>query len=77
MSANMVGSLGLILDIIGVCLLFVFGFPQPKLEKGNALLLEEDDEEAVGRRKVWVAMSLVALACLVAGFGLQLWAIWI
>ena len=77
MSANEVGSLGLILDIVGVCLLFVFGFPQPKLEKGNALLLEEDDEEAVGRRKVWVVMSLVALACLVAGFGLQLLAIWI
>ena len=77
MTAKIVGSLGLILDIIGVVILFKFGFPQPDLSGESKLLLAGDDPDAPRRRKVWVVVSLVGLACLVGGFALQLWALWI
>jgi hypothetical protein len=77
MCANVVGSLGLILDILGVCILFKFGFPQPDLDDSIKLVLEEKDKDAPRRRRVYVAMSLTGLVCLIGGFGLQLLAFWI
>ena len=75
MSAKVVGSLGLILDIIGVCILFKFAFPQPDLSEGVHLTWGKD--ASVGkRRRYYVARSFVGLACLTGGFALQLLAIW-
>ena len=77
MSSNLVGSLGLVLDIIGVCILFKFGFPQPDLDDHIKLIAEGSDPDAPRRRRIYVTMSSIGLVCLVGGFGLQLWAIWI
>jgi hypothetical protein len=76
MSANVVGSLGLILDIVGVCILFKFGFPQPDLDDSIKIVAEGRDPDAPRRRRIYVVMSLVGLVCLIGGFGLQLVAIW-
>ena len=71
------GSLGLILDIVGVCILFKFGFPQPDLDDSIKLVTEGKDPDAPRRRRVYVVMSMIGLLSLVGGFGLQLLAIWI
>jgi hypothetical protein len=76
MTAKLVGSLGLVLDIVGVCILFKFGFPQPDLDDSIKLVLEESDPDAPKRRKLYVTMSVSGLVCLVAGFALQLLAVW-
>jgi hypothetical protein len=76
MSKEWVGSLGLILDIIGVCILFRFGFPQPDVSDAIHIVAEGDDPNAWKKRWLYYAMSGLALVCLVAGFGLQLSAVW-
>ena len=76
MTAKVVGSLGLVLDIVGVCILFRFGFPQPDLDDSIKIVGRGKDPEVAGKRKLYMTMSIVALLFLVAGFGLQLTAIW-
>jgi hypothetical protein len=77
MSANAINSLGLILDMIGVCVLFKFGFPQPDLGDHINIVAEGKDPDAPKRRRLYVGMSLLGLVCLVGGFGLQLGATWL
>ena len=76
MSSHWVGSLGLVLDIVGVCILFKFGFPQPDLDDEIKIVTESKDPKAAGRRRLYVVMSSIALVCLIAGFALQLTAVW-
>jgi hypothetical protein len=76
MTTKLVGSIGLILDIIGVCILFKFGFPQPDLDGGNKLIWGKDPS-VENKRKKYVAMSVIGLVCLIAGFCFQLLAIWL
>ena len=79
-------SSGLILNMIGVLVVFVFGYPQPDYDNGCGLTLEEltviDDEghtekeleERNRRNKKWhKAWALLGLLYLLAGFGFQLW----
>jgi hypothetical protein len=76
MSADAVGSIGLGLDILGVCILFKFGFPQPDLSDSIKIVAEGSDPDAPRKRRTYVVMSLLGLVCLVGGFGFQLLAIW-
>jgi hypothetical protein len=76
MTPKVIASVGLVLDIIGVCILFKFGFPQPDLDDSIKLVLEESDPDAPRKRRLYVAMSVAGLVCLISGFGLQLWALW-
>ena len=76
MSGKWLTSIGLVLDIIGVCLLFVYGFPQPDLDDTIKLVSEQKDPDAPRKRRRWVWMSGIGLACLVVGFLLQLWGTW-
>ena len=70
-------SLGLILDIVGVVLLFFFGLPVEDVSKfgGQQLLWPAGEEqerlnqERYRRRQL---LSRMALVCLVSGFTLQL-----
>ena len=71
--ANIINSLGLSLDIIGVALLFRYGLPPENVSRTGAQLLAWGTDPAVrekGRR--YVRMSWVALCCLVVGFALQI-----
>jgi hypothetical protein len=76
MSGKWLTSIGLVLDIIGVCILFKYGFPQPDFGEAVLLATEQTDPEAPRKRKLWTWMSAVGLVCLVGGFGLQLWGTW-
>lgn len=40
LTADQANTLGLLLDIAGIIILFIWGPPQPKLDEGSALLLE-------------------------------------
>lgn len=78
---------GLILNMIGVLIVFVFGFPQPDydigcvmgLEKGT--VIDEDTGKTEGEledknrslKKWHKALSILGMAYLFAGFGFQLW----
>ncbi len=61
---------GLILDIVGVVILFRFGLP-PRLAMFGVLTLDRDDafRKKERRYQIW---SYVALSCLVIGFILQI-----
>ena len=75
MSAQWVNTVGLLLDVLGVFILFKFGFPQPDFGGGNYLQWG-GDKTAPQKRKLYVGMSLTGLICLVGGFGLQVIATW-
>lgn len=77
---------GLILNMIGVLIVFVFGFPQPDYDAGCCIGLEggtviDDNGTTVDDKvkqdqidKKWhKALSILGLVYLFAGFGFQLW----
>jgi len=88
MTPQCLNTAGLALNIIGVALVFFFGFPQPSHEVGVSLGLEDATvfkdgtsvasiNAAIRRRKrIYQIFSNLALALLLAGFVLQLWATW-
>ena len=77
---------GLVLNIIGVLIVFVFGFPQPDYNKGCCFGVElgtvidseghteGELEKRNQRNKKWhKALALLGLIYLLAGFGFQLY----
>jgi hypothetical protein len=77
---------GLILNMIGVLIVFVFGFPQPDYDAGCSIGLEggtviDDKGTAVDDKvkqdqinKKWhKALSILGLVYLFVGFAFQLW----
>jgi len=74
MTSETVNTIGLVLDIAGVILLFFFGLP-PELNRGgkNYLLLEQPNEDEARKAKGYEIVSWFALVLLIAGFGLQIW----
>ena len=78
-------SIGLFLDIVGVGILFLYGPPQPKLDTGIGLALEDGtpvgpngetvaelDQAVLRRRKRFSIMSKLGLIFILFGFVLQL-----
>lgn len=86
-SATVLNTLGLVLNIIGVVLVFFFGFPQPTHEEGVSLGLELGTPLASGetvaeynatvkaRKSRYLFWSRFALALILMGFVLQLVAV--
>ena len=81
-------TLGLFLGIVGVVLLFCWGPPQPKLEKGIGIQVEaetiingitvKEHDSLIERKKVrFERMSRVGLSFILIGFAIQLVAIWV
>ena len=79
-------AIGLILDIVGVGILFFYGPPQPVLETGVSFELEaatpvgpngetvaELDAVVSRRRKHFLVMSRIGLGRILVGFALQLY----
>ncbi len=67
-------ALGLILDIIGVLILFKYGLPSKIKEYGGGLLLEENFEEEklrVSENKKITKRAYLGLSLLLAGFLFQ------
>lgn len=68
-----VTTFGLVLDIIGVVLLFKFGLPPSVNRHGhNFTTLGGQDEDEIKTGKLYDRISWGALALLVIGFGLQI-----
>lgn len=76
MDSTSIISIGLVLDIIGVILLFLFGLPSKvKTEEGEPMewdIAEEEEEKRKRRLRFYKIMSHIGLACLIIGFSLQL-----
>ena len=75
-SPEVVNTLGLLLDIVGVVLLFRFGLP-PDVSRTGAVgwTLGTDEAEALKARR-YDCWSWTALALIVTGFVLQIIAAW-
>ena len=79
MSAQLMNSIGLAMDALGVIMVFKFGWPQPDLSETMYIIAEQEDTDpkSVARRKFHKRMSVAGLVCLVCGFGVQIIATWI
>jgi hypothetical protein len=88
MNAQTLNTIGLILNIAGVILVFIFGFPQPTHEEGVSIGLEDGNRlsngqtvaeynETVRKTKLkYLSFSRLALALIILGFAFQLLATW-
>jgi hypothetical protein len=88
MTAQTLNTVGLVLNIAGVIMVFFYGFPQPTHEQGVGIRLEdgtplpdgktvsEYDENVRRVRAKYQCISRVALALICFGFLFQLWATW-
>jgi hypothetical protein len=89
MSQQILNSIGLVLGIIGVVVLFFYGPPQPTLETGISIGLEsanvidssgktvaQHNAEVSARRQLHDRMSKLGLFLVGLGFAFQLWAAW-
>ena len=65
-------SLGLISDIIGVCLLFKFGIPEKVQTGGADILTTRVDQKLKAIEKKYKILGYLGLSLLVIGFVLQL-----
>ena len=75
---DVINSAGLVLDIGGVILLFLYGLPDDVRKDGESrLLLEAVDEEEIKKWKRYKRRSRLGLAFLVSGFSLQLVSNWL
>ena len=90
MTPQIANTVGLLLGVVGVVLIFVWGPPQPNLETGISLGLEDatpiDDtgktvadhnREVEARRRRHIILSRVGLALIGIGFLFQLLAAWL
>ncbi|MDD5456572.1 MAG: hypothetical protein PHV30_06015 [Candidatus Margulisbacteria bacterium] len=71
--SNILNSLGLILDIVGACMIFKFGLPENINKEGHShLILEQIDEKEKKKAQNYDSFSVVGLSLLIFGFLLQL-----
>ena len=88
LSPKELNTVGLILGMVGVVLIFRWGPPQPTFEEGVGIGLEDGTPLADGRtvaehdvevralRTKHNKMSRAGLSMVFSGFALQLWAAW-
>ncbi|EJN31789.1 hypothetical protein PMI35_01278 [Pseudomonas sp. GM78] len=84
MTAQYLNIIGLTLNIIGVAMVFFFGFPQPSHQDSIGIALESEnpmpdgrtvgdhEEDARKRKKRYQIASQLALTLMVIGFVFQL-----
>ncbi len=75
-SAELFNTVGLILDIFGVVLLFRFGLPPDVSRDGTVGFALGTDEREARRAKRYARISWTALGLIVTGFLLQIVATW-
>jgi hypothetical protein len=88
MFAQWLNTIGLVLGMAGVVMLFIWGPPQPSFEDEVSLSLEEgtvlrdgrlvaDINEGTRKQKGrYKRLSRIGLALIGVGFAIQLWATW-
>lgn len=66
-------SIGLVLDIAGVILLYQYGLPEPLSRTGaKHLILEQSDAAEADKAKRYDCLARVGVSLLILGFGFQL-----
>jgi hypothetical protein len=71
--SKVVNSIGLVMDVVGVLLLFKFGLPEDVRRKGQSyLLLEETDQNEIAKAECYDFWARIALGLVVLGFVAQL-----
>lgn len=76
MLPEIINTVGLIFDIIGVGLLFRYGLPEPIGKDGARRITWGTDEEETAKWKRYKRMSYLALGLLIFGFLLQIVSNW-
>ncbi len=67
---------GLVINLFGVVLLFRYGMPYRVETKGaQALLLEEDDLNAISAEGIYRRLGCLGFFLIVAGTALQIWSV--
>ena len=67
---------GLSINLLGVLILFRYGMPYRVETKGqSALLLEQDDQEAIAAERIYRRLGYLGLCFVVAGTGIQIAAV--
>lgn len=76
--SQIISSIGLLLDVAGVAVLFVYGPPQPDFQEDDVLIVSNSGQQAAARtlKRKFKFRSRVGLSLLVAGFLLQLLGVW-
>ena len=80
MNPQIVSTIGLVFDAVGVLIVLIYAWPQPKLENKDSLLIERSDQpspELDKKRTTRLRMSMVGLIFLLSGFGIQIIATWL
>lgn len=73
MESICINSVGLIIDIIGVILIFLFGItPTLNLEGAVFLIAEQEDEKVKKKAKIYKGLSILGLILVFLGFVFQL-----
>jgi hypothetical protein len=72
-TSTVISCAGLILDIVGACLIWHFGLPKNVDRNGNVyMILEQQDASEIAKAKRYDRISLLGLCLLISGFVLQL-----
>ena len=89
MTAQILNTVGLVLGMIGVLIIFVYDPPQPNMEPGVGICLEDGNTledgrtvakhnwDAVTARARHASWSKIGLGLVFFGFAAQLCAVWI
>lgn len=88
-NTKILNSVGLILGMVGGIFIFIWGPPQPVLESGISIGIEEStiipetditvaehNETIENKRKRHLVFSKIGLSLIIVGFGFQLFSIW-
>jgi hypothetical protein len=75
--ARILNSIGLALVIVGCVLLYCFGLP-PSINPSGAvpLILEESDDEAIAKGKLYRTCGRIGIALVALGSLFQIWSTW-
>lgn len=76
--SHIISSAGLVLDVIGVAVLFVYGPPQPDFQEDDVVVVTDKAQQIAARtlKKKFKFRSRIGLLLLISGFLLQLLGIW-
>ena len=76
MTAQWLNTVGLLLGIAGVAILFKWGPPQPDLDPQIKIVIGREDEATKRLKHRYEIMSRVGLSLIGFGFAAQLLAVW-
>ena len=72
-SSNCVNSIGLVCDIVGAVLVWLYGLPEAISRSGSInMIMEQEDLAEKAKAKLYDCIAMWGMLLLVVGFALQL-----